>query len=197
MRSFFACAVFLAACGGLAACGDDAPRAANPDAPGGPGDGGPTGNTCGGLAGGNCAANEYCDYSQNRCGAADQSGTCKAKPTACPVNIQNILPANTAYCGCNGQVYSGVCELNLAGTDLNANASCTPPKGRFACGFQLCDLATEYCVHDGKVAADQQYSCVTIPTTCGATPACACLSGERCGNACTGDAAAGLTLTCQ
>ncbi|HET9625004.1 MAG TPA: hypothetical protein VFP84_26735 [Kofleriaceae bacterium] len=192
MRSLLACGVLLVC--GLIACGKDASLAA-PDAPGG------SGIACGGLAGVKCAASEFCDYSGNTCGAADEGGVCRARPANCPGFSANLIePVGRAFCGCDGGVYATLCSLNLSGTDLNANG-CLPVKGRFSCGFVQCDLATEYCLHNPNATADEAFTCVALPTPCKPATAatCDCLDDTKCpaGSACTGDGGNGLRLTCN
>jgi hypothetical protein len=190
MRTILGClmstAMFFGFGLGLGACGGDARTPGGPDAagPGGPG------VTCGGFARLPCAASEYCDFPDNNCGVADQSGTCKPRPETCP------LVAGRPTCGCDLKVYAGECPLYRAGTDLNASGGCDVMPGWFACGYTQCNLQTQYCLHDPITKTGATFSCVEIPRCASQPASCACLAGERCGNACTGDAAAGLTLTC-
>src|SRR5687768_10142264 len=52
------------------------------------------GDTCGGLQGLGCDDGEYCHYPPGSlCGAADQTGVCRATPEACDGNYQPV-------CGC-------------------------------------------------------------------------------------------------
>lgn len=172
--------VFLVACGGGGR--------GSPDAQGGDGGGG-TGAACGGLAGGRCSASEYCDYTDNGCGVGDTSGTCKARPAACP------LIAAMPTCACDGNVYAGSCAAYAAGVDLNAHGTCDVIAGRFACGYTQCDLASQYCQRDPQRGAPDTFTCMPLGS-CSGTPTCACLASQPCGNACAGDARVGLTLTC-
>lgn len=196
MRTYLTSILFLAAAG----CSSNSAKTANPDGGGGPTDGGPgsggTGVACGGLAGAHCEANQFCDYAENTCGAADGAGTCKTRPTVCPLGETPQI-AGQAYCGCDGKVYSGECAANLAGTDINANGGCTLEPDRFACGFLECDLATQYCLHNPQAASpDAAYACAALPQACGNPATCGCLSAVQCGDHCAGDGKAGLTLTC-
>lgn len=172
----------------LAACGSSDKASTAPDG-GGTADGA-VGGACGGFAGGKCAADEYCDYANNTCGVADGGGNCVKRPISCPAVV------GTPVCGCDGQIHSGACEMYMSGVDLNANASCTVPKNDFKCGYAVCDLANQYCLHDPKSATDP-YKCVALPQACGGTSTCGCLANQTCGNACTGDTASGVTLTCS
>lgn len=55
----------------------------------------------------------------------------------------------------------------------------------FACGDDLCDSATEYCMHyaiqsDPACAPMDHSVCEPFPSTCGTTPSCACLPSTMC-----------------
>jgi hypothetical protein len=178
---------FSVLCVGLAACGDDS-SSSSPGPDSGTADGG-SGVGCGGLKGNPCAGDEYCDYADNTCGVADGTGSCKKRPDACPAVV------GPPVCGCDGKIHSGECETYMTGLDLNVNG-CTVPKEDLACGYAVCDLDTQYCLHDAK-NADAPYRCVGLPAACASREACSCLAAEPCGNACAGDAASGLTLTCS
>jgi hypothetical protein len=78
------------------------------------------GDDCGGLLGLGCAAGEYCDYNVNAmCGAADQTGVCRAKPEACD-NLYDPV------CGCDGQTYGNACSAASAGVSVAAAGECQP-----------------------------------------------------------------------
>jgi hypothetical protein len=179
--------VFLAACGSSGRSTLDA--SADGDIP----DDGPRGGVCGGLLPRHCSATEYCDYPDNGCGVGDQQGTCKPKPTACPLTAGLIA---TPTCACDGRVYNSECDANEHGMDLNAHGSCDVPKERFACGYRQCLLPNQYCKREPQVGAAETFTCVGLPT-CPGVPTCACLANQPCGKNCTGDATVGLTLTCS
>jgi hypothetical protein len=179
------------AVGALGACSSSSDRTASPDAGSGSPPDGASGATCGGLSPTSrvCAANEYCDYASDTCGAADGSGTCRPRPENCPLVSRPV-------CGCDGKTYAGECLAYMSGTDRDADGGCPITKGGFACGYTQCDLATQYCLHDPASTTGEPFSCVDLPA-CTGSPDCTCLAGQRCGTACAGTAAAGLTLTCS
>ena len=72
---------------------------------------------CGGFAGRLCADNEYCDYTDNDCGAADGPGTCKPRPEACTAIYSPV-------CACDGNVYGNECDAATHGLDVSTTSSC-------------------------------------------------------------------------
>jgi hypothetical protein len=145
---------------------------------------------CGGFAAGRCAATEYCDYANNQCGIADQTGTCKPRPEACP------LIAGRPVCGCDGNAHASECAAYADGVDLNARGTCAAPSGWFECGYLQCNVMTQYCVHEPHTSPSETYTCAVLPACGSSPPTCACLASEPCGNTCSGVGTTGLTLTC-
>jgi hypothetical protein len=182
--------ILVASVAVLLACNHDS-RTVTDGAPGGSdgAPGGGTGVTCGGFANLKCPDGEYCDFPLNNCGLTDQTGSCKTMPAVCPLIV------GAPVCACDGKVHTSTCAAAMAGFDLNASGNCPVASGFFACGYAQCDLATQYCVHEHNAGAADSYACVHLPAGC-STVSCTCLAGEHCGNACTGNASAGLTLTC-
>lgn len=80
-------------------------------------DGGGIEGKCGGFAGLTCSDDEFCDYEDDQfCGAGDQMGTCKPRPTSCPVGC----PApQYRPCACNGKTYCNDCSAHKAGVDVS------------------------------------------------------------------------------
>ena len=72
---------------------------------------------CGGFLGTVCADTEYCNYTPDSCGIADQQGVCQPRPQAC-----NDLVA--PVCGCDAQTYSNRCEAAMAGADVAHAGMC-------------------------------------------------------------------------
>jgi hypothetical protein len=155
-----------------------------------PTDGGGSGDVCGGLAGAQCVATEFCDFPRNSCGATDEQGTCRTRPTGCPDLFQPT-------CGCDGQIHGSPCDTNAAGTDVSDIGSCSADPGLFACGHLFCDLATTYCQRGSSDVGNEpdSFQCNQLPAGCG-TPSCACLADEPCGAICAGAASSGFELTC-
>ncbi len=157
----------------------------------GSGSGSGTGRVCGGFSGALCAPNEFCDFRRDTCGTTDEQGTCRTRPSACDDEFAPV-------CGCDGDVHANQCDANAAGVDVNASGSCPTQVGEHACGFRLCDKATQYCergVSDVGGEPDT-FVCKPLPSSCGASASCACLTQESCGSFCSGSQAIGLKLTC-
>jgi hypothetical protein len=72
----------------------------------------PIRQTCGGFAGVQCRRDEFCDYDDALCGGADGTGLCRPRPEVCTDEVDPVL-------GCDGLVYTNLCEANRAGTDGN------------------------------------------------------------------------------
>lgn len=153
------------------------------------------GTVCGGFSGMMCAANEYCDYPDDICGAVDGQGVCKPRPQGCP---ENYFPT----CACDGMVYGNECDAASAGSDISNLGGCMPPMAnQFGCGHFFCDSATEYCVKTNSDVANtpDSYSCAPLPAACaGMPPSCMCI-GDPCGAPIAGTCAAagsGFMVTC-
>lgn len=158
---------------------------------GGDGGGGGSGRACGGFAGGGCSNSEFCDFGRNTCGATDEQGTCRPRPNACDDVLDRV-------CACDGVIHTNECDANVAGVDLNANGSCPTMGGRFACGFRTCATPGQYCQRSVSDIGGEPdtFTCMPVPSGCGAVASCACLTAEPCGSFCSGTNTTGLTLTC-
>jgi hypothetical protein len=150
-----------------------------------------SGITCGGFAGTACPANEFCDFGRNTCGAADETGTCRARPAGCG-------RISEPSCGCDGVIYGNPCEANAAGVDVSDLGGCDVPAGQFACGHLFCQLDTQFCQRFGNDIGGEPdgFACTELPAACGSTPSCACLAGVACGENCEGAASTGFEVTC-
>jgi len=149
------------------------------------------GATCGGFTGAECPPDQYCDFPDNLCGAADGSGVCTPRPVGCDDIYQ---PA----CGCDGNWYGNSCDAAREGFDLNDLGGCTPPPGMFGCGSHFCQLATDYCedMTNDVGPMPSTFPCKPLPTACGAAPSCACLASVACGFSCATTGDGGLEVTC-
>jgi hypothetical protein len=153
-----------------------------------------SGTVCGGLGGITCAANEFCDFTPDTCGAGDLTGVCTIRPDGCPELEQPT-------CGCDGAIHGNSCEAQAAGTDVSENGGCLVPVGHFPCGPTFCDGTNTYCQ---KVTDDTggptSYTCNALPTACVGQADCSCFPADTpCVDICEvvfGNGPYGFVITC-
>lgn len=139
---------------------------------------------CGGLQGAACDKGEFCDFGANgQCGAADQTGVCRAVPETC---TEEYAPV----CGCDDKTYSNECFASGAGVSVSYKGECTG-KG-VACGTRGLPISEcgedEYCRYPAGAncgETDKPGTCETRPEACDLVyaPVCGC-DGKTYSNAC-------------
>ena len=82
-----------------------------------------------------CAADEYCDYGDDLCGAGSP-GKCTKRPQGCDLLYAPV-------CTCEGKVAGNECSGQSGGWDVSAKGGCTPPQDLFACGHLFCTACLE------------------------------------------------------
>lgn len=134
---------------------------------------GDAGNTtvCGSRGSTPCPEGQFCDFvAGSDCGATDAGGQCKAKPSACTLDIRPV-------CGCDGRTYENRCAANSAGVSVDYDGECKSASADNECDSRkvMCQMATPVCV-DGQVPSVSGIcygACVPIES-------CACSGPEQC-----------------
>jgi hypothetical protein len=143
-----------------------------------------------------CAVGEWCDWTLDTC-VEDPQGYSECRPT--PADCTDV--PSRRVCGCDGTIYDSACDAELAGVDVNADASTCPPiPGTFVCGSTWCDVDVEYCVLFFNDAPDRgypndSYFCDPTPAACMGVPSCECLADEDCGDDCS-EIPGGIQVVC-
>jgi hypothetical protein len=101
----------------LAACGETTTTSEPTTEPAATQTAAAAGEMCGGIAGIACGEGLYCNYEGGACGAADQSGTCQARPDVCTGDVNPV-------CGCDGNTYSNACQAAVAGVSVASQGAC-------------------------------------------------------------------------
>lgn len=108
-----------------------------------------------------CPDDQYCDFPDNMCGAADVPGVCVPKgPQMCPQLYDPV-------CGCGDQTFSNACMAAAAGVDVVHDGECARPgqnEGELCggiAGFICADgLRCDYSANTSCQIADMAGVCV-------------------------------------
>jgi hypothetical protein len=114
---------------------------------------------CGGIAGLKCPANQWCEFTANTCGVADQMGVCMTtEGGVCP-------PVYRPECGCDGKTYGSDCERRDARVSKLSDGACpTPDAG----------------IRDAGAADRVKPQTGTLDSVCGGGASTACLPSLFC-----------------
>jgi hypothetical protein len=75
--------------------------------------------TCGGFVGAVCDRGEFCEFPEDTCRVADNSGVCVPVPQICTAIFDPV-------CGCDGRTYGNDCERQRAQVQLAHEGQCLP-----------------------------------------------------------------------
>jgi hypothetical protein len=121
-----------------------------------------------------CVEGSYCKVHAGELPMCEGIGACESLPASCEPNDEPV-------CGCDGQLYEHACAAAQAAVNLQPAEACPSPTGRFPCGGQFCEAATQYCKyvwgHGGPPSWDclalvcdgglSGCDCITSPSPCG------------------------------
>ena len=93
----------------------------------------------GGGSGGQSECANTCDANE-RCYVA-----CGGLEAECGFGNITCGEHDMGACGCDGNAYETLCDMDQAGIRQGAAGSCTPPQGQFACGPLLCRAEDQLC----------------------------------------------------
>ncbi|MCB9659753.1 MAG: hypothetical protein H6726_19045 [Sandaracinaceae bacterium] len=151
----------------------------------------PADRPCGGLSGAQCREGEYCNFALGAsCGAADQTGVCRARPSECDASDAPI-------CGCDDETYANACSAALEGVAVASEGACPPTEAALGetCGTRGALPCAEglFCDFPAGAScgrADAPGTCAERPTECEtrARRVCGC-DGTTYTNACSANLA--------
>jgi hypothetical protein len=135
---------------------------------------GPGGGACGELE---CTEAEWCDYTDDVCGAKGSNGS-----TSCEPRPEGCGDIYAPVCGCDGLVHGNECDASAVGVDVDAEGDCEAPGGYFRCGYRFCNPEYEFCqIQYSDIAGyGHSYACVSPAMECPGGITCDCLGEEFC-----------------
>ncbi|WAS95810.1 hypothetical protein [Nannocystis punicea] len=138
-----------------------------------------------------CGPDEWCDWSDDRCGEGVGRGTCRPRPPPC-----NLVLRYT--CACDGKVYGNECAAQQHGVDVAAGGGCEVPKWLRPCGYNYCEAEpVGYCAEMLPAARGEAstFKCERFPWNCAAHD-CSCIEGLPCAQPCLPAEDGCFELTC-
>lgn len=134
-----------------------------------------------------CATGEFCEKTEADVCSANATGTCAAKPDACPFHYSPV-------CGCDGDTYGNSCLARSAGVNIEHEGECDDGSDEYEpCGDKTCgERCTQCAPNDSDCVETAVIKYCHADGSCeGTAPQC------RGTNGCTSDADCGSDEYCD